>query len=293
MIHYINLRSQRRLYEYVTDVGDASNFTSRQLAFRAARSGMSCGDVLFYCPNLACHEMYYCIGSGTRKQLVPSISSRFDISCFEEEYRMYLREIVMSVDEARQVYGRCWCVYADLGYARPEGSAYVVDESRYVPQWSGVELEGLGAQEFEASDFTRPMMFGISRLPDTIDSNVFFARSLYDCNWQTYDRYCVLTPTGFCLVRPTKITSAMMRVFDDIYLANRFIVYERAIDIYCSIAIAAQDKVRIFLRSLQEQIQCMNFLGFDSTPLSQREAVSSPSVPYVVRPNLNTRMVKL
>lgn len=299
MIFRIRLLQSRRQYELMVPRDDDTDFMSscdfylKREAFCAARSFMEPGDVLFYCPDLPCHEMYWCRGTSTRKRLVPSTSSNFDISMCELEYREYVSQSVLSVVEATVLYGRCWDVYRELGYTRPQVND-TADPSL------ALALSRLTAQVAR----TNPMMFGISRAPVTIDGDVSFARNLYRCNYEPNERYCVLTPRGFELVRPTVMNVTMMKVGNDVYLPCRFLVYQRAIDIYCSGEIEAQDKLPLFLRSLRDQIDCMSFLGFDCVPTGQanvptgqvnarQPAVTSPTVPYVVRPNMNTRMVTL
>lgn len=292
MIFRIRLSSSLRRYELMVSRGDDTDFMSscefysKREAFGVVRSYMQPGDVLFYCPDLPCHEMYLCRGTSTRKRLVPSTSSCFDIGMCEREYREYVSQPVLLVDDATAIYGRCWDVYNDLGYMRPQ--VYdTADPSHYL------DVSRLTAQVVR----NYPMMFGISRAPVTIDGDVSFARNLYRCNYEPNERYCVLTPRGFELVRPTVMNVTMIKVGNDVYIPCRFLVYQRAIDIYCSVEIAAQDKLPLFLRSLRDQIDCMSFLGFDCAPTghlnARQSAVTSPAVPYVVRPNMNTRMVTL
>lgn len=276
MIYSIRLLTWRRWYELLVPRGDYSDvmahqYSSRHHAFLAARDYMDPGDVLFYCADLPCHEMYWCRGSSTHKRLIPSTSSRFDITCFEQEYREYLSQAVLSLDEATQLYGRCWDVYGDLG------------------PWRNVETTTA-----ESTDWlVQGMMFGIN-FPEVRDSNVSLIRNLYRCNYQPHDRYCVLTSDGFRLVRPTWICESLMRVNDDTYAPVRFNVYGRAIDIYCSVLISQQDKLQTFCNSLQAYCECMRFLGFDCTPMgSTQRAALSPAVPCVVRPDMTTRMVTL
>ena len=299
MIFRIRLHQFLRKYELMVPCGDDTDlmssceFYSKREALRTARSCMEPGDVLFYCADLPCHEMYLCRGTLTRKRLVPSTSSQFDISMCELEYREYVSRPVLSVDEATFIYGRCWDVYNDLGYTRPQ-----VHET-------AEPLEYFDVSQMTAQVVRNyPMMFGISRSPETIDGDVAFVRNLYRCNYETNERYCVLTPRGFELVRPTMMNLTMMKVGNDVYLPSRFLVYQRAIDIYCSFDIEPQDKLRMFLQSLRDQIDCMSFLGFDCVPTGQanvptgqinarQAAVASPAVPYVVRPDMNSRMVTL